>query len=112
MVRQRLAQAERDGDFSGVAGIDPADTAVPRHPHGAGARSPTSPTGRCSSTRAGPTTRTSSVGDTYTLEKTPKGKLELRVAGIFADNPVIFFPTVTTLETLKQQGYPDRGQLR
>ena len=51
-----------------------------------------------------------SVGDTYTLDKTPKGKLELRVAGIYAENPVIFFPTVTTLATLKDQRVPDVRQ--
>ena len=107
VVRQRWGQAERDGDFFGIAGIDPARRRrssgiemVQRDARRLHRRH------RCSSTRAGPRTRTSSVGDTYTLEKTPRGKLELRVAGIYAENPVIFFPTVTTLQTLKDQGYP------
>src|SRR5262249_10430669 len=32
--------------------------------------------------------------------------MRLKVVGIYADNPVIFFDTVTTLQTLKDQGYP------
>jgi putative ABC transport system permease protein len=105
VVRERWGQAERDGDFFGVAAIDPADATFLgiRMLHG---------------TLAGFTDGTMlvdadwadeenlSVGDTYTLEKTPKGRLELRVAGIYEENPVIFFPTVTTLQTLEDQGYP------
>ena len=106
VVRQRWGQAERDGDFLGIAGIDPRDASflgiemVQRHARRLHRRH------RCSSTRTWAEDEDLSVGDTYTVEKTPRGELELRVAGIYAENPVIFFPTVTTLQTLKDQGYP------
>ncbi len=105
VVRQRWGQAEREDDFFGISGIDPgdADFLDLRLLHG---------------TLADFTDGTTlvdegwaehehlEVGDTYTLEKTPKGELDLRVAGIFEKNPIVFFPTITTLGTLADQGYP------
>ena len=105
VVRQRWAQAERDGDFFGIAGIDPADTEFLGIRMVQGTLADFTD-GSVLVDEGWAEDEGLSVGDTYTLEKTPKGELELRVAGIYAENPVIFFPTVTTLETLKQQGYP------
>jgi putative ABC transport system permease protein len=105
VVRQRWAQAERDGDFFGIAGIDPADTEFLGIRMVQGTLADFTD-GSVLVDEGLAEDEGLSVGDTYTLEKTPKGELELRVAGIYAENPVIFFPTVTTLDTLKQQGYP------
>jgi putative ABC transport system permease protein len=92
VVRQRWGQAERDGDFLGLTMIsgdlgDFTDGTVLVDEDLAEEED-------------------IAVGDTFAVEKTPRGKLELRVAGVYAENPVIFFPTVTTLQTLKDQGYP------
>ena len=105
VVRQRWAQAERDGDFFGIAGIDPADTDFLGITMLRGTLADFTD-GSMLVDEGWAEDEGLSVGDTYTLDKTPKGKLELRVAGIYAENPVIFFPTVTTLATLKDQGYP------
>ena len=105
VVRQRWAQAERDGDFFGIAGIDPADTDFLGITMLRGTLADFTD-GSMLVDEGWAEDEGLSVGDTYTLDKTPKGKLELRVAGIYTENPVIFFPTVTTLATLKDQGYP------
>ncbi len=105
VVRERWAQAERDGEFAGVAGIEPADADF------LGVRLLQ---GSLADFRDGTVLVDEeraeddrlAVGDTYTLEKTPRGKLELEVVGVYAENPVIFFDTVTTLQTLRDQGYP------
>jgi putative ABC transport system permease protein len=105
VVRQRWAQAERDGDFFGIAAIEPADAEF------LGIRILD---GKLSDFKDGSVLVDEKwagdegleVGDTYTVDKTPKGRLTLTVAGIYADNPVIFFDTVTTMQTLKDQGYP------
>jgi putative ABC transport system permease protein len=105
IVRQRWAQGERDGDFFGFSGIDPAD---------AGFLGITLTRGSLSDFTDGTMLVDEdwadeehlAVGDTYTIDETPKGKLDLRVAGIFETNPVVFFATVTTLDTLAAQGYP------
>ena len=105
VVRQRWGQAERDGDFFGIAGIDPRDASFLGIEMVSGTLADFTD-GSMLVDEGWAEDEHLSVGDTYTLEKTPKGKLELRVAGIYAENPVIFFPTVTTLQTLKDQGYP------
>jgi putative ABC transport system permease protein len=105
VVRQRWAQAERDGDFLGIAGVDPADAEFLGIRMVQGTLADFTD-GSVLIDEGWAEDEGLSVGDTYTVEKTPRGELELRVAGIYAENPVIFFPTVTTLETLKQQGYP------
>ncbi len=105
VVRQRWGQAERDGDFFGIAGIDPGDASFLGIELVSGTFADFTD-GSMLVDEGWAEDEHLSVGDTYTLEKTPKGKLELRVAGIYAENPVIFFPTVTTLQTLKDQGYP------
>ena len=109
VVRQRWGQAERDGDFFGIAGIDPADATFLGIKMVRGTLADFTD-GSMLVDEGWAEEEDLSVGDTYTLEKTPKGKLELRVAGIYAENPVIFFPTVTTLQTLKDQGYPTLRQ--
>jgi putative ABC transport system permease protein len=105
IVRQRWAQGERDGDFFGFAGVDPRDTEFLgiRLVHGTTADFAD---GTMLVDEDWAEHEHLSVGDTYTIDKTPKGALRLRVVGIFEKNPVIFFPTVTTLDTLKNQGYP------
>jgi putative ABC transport system permease protein len=105
VARQRWGQAERNGDFFGIAAIDPADASFLgiQLIHGT-LTDFTDGTALVDEKWADD--EGLSVGDTYTLDKTPKGKLTLRVAGVFKENPVIFFQTVTTLQTLKDQGYP------
>jgi putative ABC transport system permease protein len=105
VVRQRWAQAERDGDFFGIAGIDPGDAEF------LGIRMVDGDLADFTDGTVLVDERWAddeglTVGDTYTLEKTPRGEMELEVAGIYSDNPVIFFDTVTTMQTLKDQGYP------
>ena len=105
VVRQRWGQAERDGDFFGIAGIEPTDASFLgiRLVHGS---LDDFTDGSVLVDQDWAEDEHLSVGDTLTLEATPRGKLPLRVAGIFEPNPVIFFDTVTTLQTLKDQGYP------
>jgi putative ABC transport system permease protein len=105
VVRERWGQAERKGDFFGVAGIDPADASFLGIKMVSGSLGDfTDGTMLVDDKWAAHEHLT--VGDSYTVDKTPRGRLELRVAGVYEENPVIFFPTVTTLQTLKDQGYP------
>ncbi len=105
VVRQRWAQAERDGDFFGVAGIDPADAEFLGVDVLEGDLSDFGD-GTMLVDEGWAEDEGLSVGDTVTVERTPRGKVDLTVAGIYEPNPVIFFPTVTTLQTLEDQGYP------
>jgi putative ABC transport system permease protein len=105
VVRQRWGQAERDGDFFGVSGIDPGDAEFLGINLVAGDFAGFAD-GTMLVAEDFAEDEGLSVGDTYTIDKTPRGKLELEVAGIYAENPVLFFPTVTTLQTLKDQGFP------
>jgi putative ABC transport system permease protein len=105
VVRQRWGQAERDGDFFGIAGIDPGDVDFLGLDLVSGSFDDFTD-GAMLVDESWADDEDLEVGDTYTIEKTPRGELELRVAGIYAENPVIFFPTVTTLQTLEDQGYP------
>ncbi len=47
------------------------------------------------------------VGDSLTLTM-PTGTRRWRVVGTFADNPVVFFPVLTTLDTLARAGIPEQ----
>ena len=105
IVRQRWAQGERDGDFFGFAGIDPRDATFLGLKLTAGSLADFTD-GTMLVDEDWADDEHLSVGDTYTIDETPKGKLDLRVAGIYEKNPVIFFPTVTTMDTLAAQGYP------
>ena len=105
IVRQRWAQGERDGDFFGFAGIDPRDAAFFGLKLTAGSLADFTD-GTMLVDEDWADHEHLQVGDTYTIDETPKGKLELRVVGIYEENPVIFFPTLTTLDTLAAQGYP------
>jgi len=105
VVRQRWAQAERDDDFFGIAGIEPGDATFLGIKLLSGTLADFTD-GSMLVDEKWADDEHLTVGDTYTLEKTPMGKLELRVAGIYEENPVLFFQTVTTTATLKQQGYP------
>ena len=106
VARQRWARAERkDDDFFGLSAIDPADIS----PLGIKLTQ-----GDAADFTDGTTLVDEDwaddehleIGDTYTLHKTPRGDLKLEVVGIFTPNPAIFFSTVTTLDTLADQGYP------
>jgi putative ABC transport system permease protein len=105
VLRERWGQAEREGDFFGIAAIDPADASFLGIEMLSGALTDFTD-GSILVDDKWAEHEHLSVGDTYTVDKTPKGKLELRVAGVYKQNPVIFFPTVTTLQTLVDQGYP------
>ncbi len=105
IVRQRWAQGERDGDFFGFAGIDPTDATYLGITLTAGSLDGFAE-GTMLVDEAWAEEEHLKVGDTYTIDQTPKGKLDLRVVGIYEKNPVLFFSTVTTLDTLERQGYP------
>lgn len=47
------------------------------------------------------------VGDTVTLDL-PTGEARWEVVGLFEDNPIVFFPLLTTVDTLLAAGFPDR----
>jgi putative ABC transport system permease protein len=105
IVRQRWAQGERDGDFFGFAGIDPRDATFLGLKLTAGSLADFTD-GTMLVDEDWADHEHLEVGDTYTIDETPKGELGLRVVGIYEENPVIFFPTLTTLHTLAAQGYP------
>ena len=96
VVRQRWAQGERDGDFFGFAGIDPGDATYLGISCVSGHLADFTD-GTMLVDENWAEHEHLAVGDTYTIDKTPRGPLELRVAGIYDENPVIFFPTLTTL---------------
>jgi putative ABC transport system permease protein len=50
--------------------------------------------------------RSLSVGDSYDVELAD-GRRELQVVGIYAENPILLFPAITTPRTLIQAGYRD-----
>ncbi|MEO6510678.1 MAG: FtsX-like permease family protein, partial [Nocardioides sp.] len=105
IVRQRWAQGERDGDFFGFAGIAPHDATYLGIKLTAGSLADFTD-GTTLVDEDWADEEHLAIGDTYTIDQTPKGKLGLRVVGIYEKNPVLLFQTVTTLDTLKQQGYP------
>ena len=45
------------------------------------------------------------VGDDVTLEM-PTGRKTYRVVGTYDDNPLVFFPILTTNDTLERRGLP------
>ena len=49
-------------------------------------------------------------GDTVTLDDADRHASSYRVVGIFDDNPLVFFPVLTTLRTLVDAGFPRRRQ--
>ncbi len=50
------------------------------------------------------------VGDTVTVEL-PVGPREWRVVGLFEPTPLVFFPLLTTLDTVLEAGFPERDNL-
>ena len=106
VVRERYGFGSRDGDDQGVAATDPGDTA---------ALGLSMTSGRASDLRDGTVfvedswaaDHGLSVGDTVAI-KMPTGAKSWRVAGIYDDNPVVFFPILTTLQTLADAGIPQR----
>ena len=78
MVRQRWAQAERDGDFFGIAGIDPADTEFLGIRMVQGTLADFTD-GSVLVDEDWAEDEGLSVGDTYTLEQDPEG--QARAAG-------------------------------
>ena len=105
VVRQRWGQAERDGDFFGIAGIEPTDASFLgiRLVHGLARRLHRRQRAR----RRGLGGRRAPRGRRHPHARgDPAGRPDPPGRGIFTPNPVIFFDTVTTLQTLKDQGYP------
>jgi len=105
VVRQRWASAEREGEYFGVAAIDPGEASFLQVRLVDGSLADFTD-GTAIVDEDWAAEEGLQVGDTYTLTGTPEGDLPLRVAGIYAPNPVLFFSTVTTLQTLADQGYP------
>ncbi len=105
VVRQRWASAQRDGEFFGLSGVDPADATFLGVRLVSGSLDDLTD-GTALVDEEWAAEEGLSVGDRYSLDQTPEGELDLRIVGVFETNPVIFFPTVTTLQTLLDQGYP------
>jgi len=106
VVRERYGFGSRDGGDQGVAATDPAD---------ASALGISMTSGKVSDLANGTvfledswaSDHGLSVGDTVTL-KMPTGVKAWRVVGTYDDNPVVFFPILTTLSTLADAGIPQR----
>jgi putative ABC transport system permease protein len=47
------------------------------------------------------------VGDTVKFEM-PTGTKSWTVVGVYEDNPIVFFPVLTTIDTLLESGFPDQ----
>ena len=104
VVRERYGFGTLDGKDQGVAATDPADTAALDLSMTAGTRSALAD-GTVFLQQSWADDRGLSVGDTVTV-RMPTGVKTWRVAGIFDDNPVVFFPVLTTLDTLARAGIP------
>lgn len=106
VLRQRWGRADKDGQFFGFSAIDASTATQLRLKFVAG--DPADFTdGTIIMNQSWAEEEQLSVGDDYTLHKTPTGDLELTLVAVFEDNPIIFFPTVTTIDTLTEAGYPE-----
>ncbi|MBC9734883.1 ABC transporter permease [Nocardioides marmotae] len=106
VVRERFAFGARDGDDQGISATDPGsiDDLGLRLVEGSAAplRDGTVVVQESWAEDEGV-----GVGDTVTLDL-PAGEEQWEVVGIFEDNPIVFFPLLTTLDTLLSAGFPDR----
>jgi putative ABC transport system permease protein len=104
VIRERYAIATRDGDRQGLAATDPEDV---------GGLNLTMIRGEATDLADGTVMLKQTwaddegvgVGDDVTLEM-PNGRKSYRVVGTYDDNPLVFFPILTTNDTLERAGFP------
>ena len=104
VIRERYAIATRDGDRQGLAATDPEDV---------GGLNLTMIRGEATDLADGMVMLKQTwaddegvaVGDDVTLEM-PTGRKTYRVVGTYDDNPLVFFPILTTNDTLERAGFP------
>lgn len=106
VVRERYGFGTLDGGDQGVAATDPGDTTALGLTLTAGAADDLV-AGTVFLAEDWAADHGYGLGDTVTLEM-PTGTKSWRVAGLFEDNPVVFFPVLTTLGTLAEAGIPAR----
>jgi putative ABC transport system permease protein len=103
VIRERYARADLDGDAQGIAAtgaddVDDLELDVVRG-DGEGLRD-----GAVLLERSWAEDHDLDVGDRLRLD-VPTGSKAYPVAGIYEDNPVVFFPVLTTLRTLRAAGF-------
>ena len=103
VLRQRYQILEREKDSQGVAAVDPATLDQLRLDIVVGSASDFADESVLLE-RSYAEDEDLAVGDLVEVE-VPDGKREWPVVGIYEDNPVIFFPLVTTLTTLADAGF-------
>ncbi|WP_121258358.1 ABC transporter permease [Nocardioides ferulae] len=106
VVRERFSVARRDGDQQGVAATGADDLDALRLEVTDGSADGLGE-GTVLLQRSWAEDEGYAVGDTVELD-TPGGEQAWEVAGVFEDNPVVFFPILTTPRTLLEAGYPDK----
>jgi putative ABC transport system permease protein len=106
VVRERYGFGSRDGEDQGVAATDPADTRALGLSMTSGGVSALED-GTVFLEDSWASDHGLSVGDTVSIQM-PTGTKTWRVTGIYDDNPVVFFPILTTLRTLADAGIPQR----
>lgn len=106
VIRQRYAVGGfRGDDHQGLAGVDPAGTAGLGLDVTAGSLSDLTD-GTVLLEESWAADHDAAVGDSLTFE-VPSGKERYRVVGTYADNPILFFPVLTTIHTLLDAGFAD-----
>ncbi|NHC23791.1 FtsX-like permease family protein [Nocardioides sp. IC4_145] len=106
VLRERFAFGERDGDDQGISATDPdtVDDLGLTLVEGSAdpLRDETVVVEESWAEDEGV-----AVGDTVTLDL-PTGEARWEVVGVFEDNPIVFFPLLTTVDTLLAAGFADR----
>ena len=107
VVRQRFGLGEIDGEPEGVGGVDPATVtqAVDLEVTSGSLDDLAEGTALLSQEYAAE--HDLARGDELDVE-VPGGTTELGVVGVFADNPVVQFPILTTNQTLLDMGFADQ----
>lgn len=103
VIRQRYQIATLDGGRQGITATDPASIGGLELTMAAGADTDLAD-GTVLVDSAFAEDKGLGLGDTVTFE-VPTGEKKWRVAGIFEENPVIYFPVITTLSTLEEAGF-------
>jgi putative ABC transport system permease protein len=106
VVRERFQFAERDGDRQGVAATDPARIDALELKMLSGSTSDLTD-GTVLVKKAFADDHDLAVGDELTL-KVPSGEETYRVTGVMDDNPLVFAPVLTTIDTLTAAGFQDQ----
>jgi putative ABC transport system permease protein len=104
IIRERYAMTERDGDQQGIAATDP------REATGLELRMTDGSLGALADGKVVVEDSWASdehvgVGDSLTFDM-PTGTKKYEIVGTYADNPIVFFPVLTTLNTLVKAGFP------